>query len=81
VYHLAGSGAVCRYEWAKEILRLDPDRDQQIVRTLEPVSSDLFPTSAERPMFSGLECTQFADTFLLQVPDWQNVLVLALDAA
>ena len=78
VYHLAGSGYTSRYEWAKQILANDPNPTEQLVRTLEPVSSEEFPTPATRPLFSALDCTHFGDTFGFQLPEWSNTLKLAM---
>lgn len=80
VYHLAGSGYTSRYEWAKQILANDPNRTEQIVRTIEPALSEEFPTPAVRPLFSALNCTHFEETFGLQLPDWKSTLELALSA-
>jgi len=79
VYHLAGSGAVGRYEWAKEILRLDPIGDEQIVEQVLAVGSDDFPTLAKRPPFTALNCDRFKQAFGFRMPDWQLVLKLAID--
>jgi len=78
VYHLAGSGYASRYEWAKQILACDPNRTEQWVRTLEPVSSDEFPTPAARPLFSALDCSKFEKTFHFSLPDWKESLQAAM---
>ncbi len=78
VYHLAGSGYTSRYEWAKEILENDPNRTEQLVQTVEPVSTEEFPTPAVRPLFSALNCTHFGDTFGVQLPEWHRTLKLAM---
>jgi dTDP-4-dehydrorhamnose reductase len=78
VYHLAGSGYTSRYEWAKQILANDPNRSEQIVRNLEPASSEDFPAPALRPLFSALDCTHFEETFGLQLPAWDGALKLAM---
>ena len=78
VYHLAGSGSASRLEWADAILRLDPAREQQHVRSIEAAATVDFPTPAVRPLFSALDCTLFKDTFGLQLPSWQTALQLAL---
>jgi dTDP-4-dehydrorhamnose reductase len=78
IYHLAGTGAISRYEWAKEILRMDPRREEQIVQSLEPVGSDHFPTLAKRPSFSGLDCTYFTEIFGLHVPRWDVAFSFAI---
>ena len=78
IYHLAGSGYTSRYEWAKQILLNDPERSQQIVKTIQPVHSDEFSTPATRPLFSALDCTRFEETFGLHLQPWTNSLQLAL---
>jgi len=78
VYHLAGEGAVSRYAWAKEILRLDPQMAQQCVHSVEPASSDDFQTVAQRPAYSALNCRQFVKDFRLEIPSWAIALHLAM---
>jgi dTDP-4-dehydrorhamnose reductase len=78
IYHLAGSGHTSRYEWAKEILACDPNRTEQLAHTLEPASSDEFPTPAVRPLFSALDCSKFKETFHLALPDWKESLHTAM---
>jgi len=78
IYHLAGSGFTSRYEWAKQILANDPERSEQIVQAIEPALSEEFPTPAVRPLFSALDCSQFEETFGLQLPAWNSTLQLAI---
>ena len=78
LYHLAGSGHASRFEWAREILALDPNHSEQATRSLEPVTSDAFPTPAIRPLFSALDCSRFEETFDLHLPDWRDALRLAM---
>ena len=78
LYHLAGWGYASRLEWAKEILRNDPNQGRQ-VRIL-PARSTEFPTAAERPPFSALNCGKFERVFALRLPDWKLALRLAMAA-
>jgi dTDP-4-dehydrorhamnose reductase len=78
LYHLAGEGFASRFEWAKLILELDPDRGEQKVKQLIPALSSDFPTPAQRPLFSALDCKRFQDTFGLQLPDWRSALKQAM---
>ncbi len=80
VYHLAGDGYTSRMEWAKLILEYDPNREQQVVRELLPAKTSDYPTPAQRPLFSALNCDKFADTFSFRLPVWQESLKLALNA-
>ncbi len=78
VYHLAGEGAASRYEWAREILRLDPLVAQQTVTQLLPALTAEFPTPAERPLYSALNCDAFTRAFGLRLPPWQEALKLCM---
>jgi dTDP-4-dehydrorhamnose reductase len=78
LYHLAGDGYASRLEWAKGILDFDPQRNEQIVTSIKPAKTSDFPTPAERPLFSALNCDKFADTFSIRLPSWQNALNLAM---
>ncbi len=78
LYHLAGSGFTSRFDWAKLILELDPEKSGQIVKDVLPSLTSDFPTPAKRPLFSALNCDHFGASFGLQLPDWQTALRLAL---
>jgi dTDP-4-dehydrorhamnose reductase len=78
VYHLAGDGCASRLEWAQEILKLDPHPEEQTVREVIPALTADFPTPAQRPLFSGLDCSKFITTFGLKLPPWQKALKLTM---
>ncbi len=79
LYHLAGDGYTSRLGWAREILRLDPNPEQQTARELLPASTSDFPTPAARPLFSALDCERFTRVFGLRLPPWQQALRQAMD--
>jgi dTDP-4-dehydrorhamnose reductase len=79
LYHLAGSGYASRYEWAEKILELDPHKNEQVIKGMLPAKSTDFPTPARRPLFSALDTGLFAETFNLQLVNWQDALKLALN--
>lgn len=74
VYHSVGSGACSRYEWAEEILALDPRKEEQKVKVLERAKSSEFPTPATRPMVSRLNCDKLHETFGLRHTCWKFAL-------
>jgi dTDP-4-dehydrorhamnose reductase len=78
LYHLAGSGFCSRYDWAKMILEFDSTKNVHGVKQIQPALTADFPSLAERPLFSALDCTSFLKTFGLQLPDWKMALELAM---
>jgi dTDP-4-dehydrorhamnose reductase len=78
LYHLCGDGLTSRFEWARLILQLDPNGHEQLTKELLPVMTSEFPTPALRPLFSGLDCSLFKQTFNLKLPNWQDALRLAI---
>jgi dTDP-4-dehydrorhamnose reductase len=79
LYHLAGDGAASRLDWARAILENDPRRSEQVAAHIEPALTAEFPTPAQRPLFSALECRRFISTFALRLPAWQQALQLAME--
>lgn len=79
VYHLAGDGAASRLEWVQKILELDPAREEQKTRQVLPASTADFPTPAQRPLFTVLNCSKFYRTFGLRLPRWDEALKLAME--
>ena len=66
LFHFAGAPAVARNDFAAAILAgtSNPPR-------IDPVSSDAFPTPAERPANSVLDCTRISEIYGLAQPDWR----------
>ena len=78
LYHLAGRGHTSRLDWAKAIVRFDPDPAQETVKAVLPAKSAAFPTPARRPPFSALDCGRFERAFGLRLPEWEESLRLAM---
>jgi dTDP-4-dehydrorhamnose reductase len=81
LYHLGGEGTVSRLDWTKAILKYDPNPSEQVVREVLPALTSDFPTPAQRPLYSPINCDLFADTFGLRLPDWENALRMAMGTA
>jgi len=80
LYHLAGSGAASRLEWAQAILLLDPNRAEQVAQAILPAKTAEFPTPARRPLYTALDCQRFAKTFGFGLPSWNDALRLAMES-
>ncbi len=79
LYHLAGSGTASRLEWAQAILANDPHPEEQKAKELQAALTSEFPTPAERPLYSVLDCSRFTRQFGLSLPNWRDTLKLAMD--
>lgn len=80
IYHLAGSGKASRHEWAQAVLRYDPRKEEQLTRKILPAKTSDFPTPAQRPLYSALDCSKFTNVFGLRLPDWKETLRLAMES-
>lgn len=78
LYHVAGIGYASRLEWARKIIELDPNKQEQKVREIRPALTSDFPTPAQRPLFSALDCSLFQTTFEISLPRWEDDLLLAM---
>lgn len=78
IYHVTSTGTTSWYGFAKTLLELDPQRDEQILKNLKPIPSSDYPTPAKRPAYSMLATDKLARDFGLQTPDWQRSLRLAM---
>jgi dTDP-4-dehydrorhamnose reductase len=81
IYHVTGGGYTSRFDWARLILELDPKPEEHIFCELQPALSSDFPTPAERPLFTALDCSKFREEFTLQLPNWQETLRMAMETA
>jgi dTDP-4-dehydrorhamnose reductase len=79
LYHICGKGYTSRYAWAQEILKLDPKQAEQKVKRVLPVSTTYFPSPAQRPNYSALDCQKFSKNFDLVIPNWEVSLSLAMN--
>lgn len=78
VFHLGGLGSVSRYDFTREVLRLDPNPEGQVVRRIVPALTYEFPTPAHRPLVTSLDCSRFEETFGVSLPPWEHALRLAM---
>lgn len=81
LYHLAGRGQVSRFEWARAILEMDPNRKEQSYKEMIPLRSEEFHSPAKRPLYSALDIEKFDRIFGVKVHDWKKALKLAMEVS
>ena len=79
IYYLAGNGTASCLQWAQAIMRYDPHKIEQIVQKVQAAQNQEFPTPAQRPLYSALDCMHFYATFGLSMPEWEKTLNLAME--
>ena len=75
IYHVAASGVTTWYEYANHVLakakQLKPSLNYAVKEVL-PVPTSEFPTPAQRPLNSRLNCSRLEQALQLQLPPWQT---------
>lgn len=79
LYHLTSNGSTTWFGFAQRIFN-QAHRLELIEKKPEliPISSKNFPTAAERPKYSVLNCQKFEGTFNVKLPHWQTTLQLCM---
>lgn len=74
-YHYCGQEKTTWYGFAKEIFQQAKKNgllDKDI--TLNPITTEQYPTPAKRPKNSMLDCSKLKRTFGIDMPDWHTCL-------
>lgn len=78
IYHLAASGETTWYGFAAAIFAGWAYRGKP-VPTLEAIKTADYPTPAQRPANSRLDCSKAARVFGIRLPPWRQALEMCLD--
>ena len=71
VFHAAGSGEATWFEFAEEIFRRSAELGGPRTKANAITTAD-YPTPAERPANSRLDCSKLAETYGVHMPDWHD---------
>jgi len=72
-YHFAGDPAVSWHGFAEAIFNFATSRLTARPK-VEPITTDQYPTAAQRPMNSVLACLKIQDAFGISAPSWPEGL-------
>ncbi|MBB4007431.1 dTDP-4-dehydrorhamnose reductase [Allorhizobium taibaishanense] len=78
IFHMTGTGEASWAEFAAEIFRLSEAKGGPSA-TVTPIPASDYPTPAERPANSRLDCTQLATVHGVRLPDWRPSTELVVD--
>jgi len=78
-YHYCGKGVTSWHGFAEEIFRLASEYASLKVKRVEPISTSEYPTPAQRPSSSILDCSVLAKTFNIHPQPWAESLAHMLE--
>jgi len=78
IYHLAAAGETTWHGFAAAIF-VGWSRRGRRVPALEAITTAQYPTAAQRPANSRLDCSKIARVFGVRLPPWQSSLERCLD--
>jgi dTDP-4-dehydrorhamnose reductase len=75
VYHMCNSGVITWYGFATAIVDAARAKGESLkVRSIAPIRSSDYPTTAKRPLNSRLCTSELERTFGIRLPDWASGL-------
>lgn len=75
IYHLCNGGETNWHGFAEAIFREASDKSVALaVKDVKEITTAEFPTDAQRPLNSRMDCGKFRQIFGLDIPDWQDAL-------
>ena len=79
IYHITSSGKTSWHRFARRIIADAFELgllDQQ--PSINAIPSSQYPTPAQRPSYSVLDCSKLFETFNIKMPNWQTSLQLCM---
>lgn len=73
LYHLTAQGETSWFGFASAIAAHLRSQSKSVA-TLQPIPSSAYPTPAQRPLNSRLDCSRLQQDWQVQLPDWQSAL-------
>jgi len=74
-YHAAGAGETTWYGFAAEALRLQSEKEPGTrFAAIEPITTAEYPTPAQRPANSRMNCARLMERFGWKMMDWRDSL-------
>jgi len=73
VYHLSAQDETSWFGFASAIAAHLRSQGKNVA-TLQPIPSSAYPTPAQRPLNSRLDCSRLQQNWHVQLPDWQAAL-------
>ena len=73
LFHYANAGTCSWYDFAKAIFKI-----KGLKVKVKPIPTSQYPTPAKRPMYSVMDTSKLKEQFNVEVPDWEEALIVCL---
>lgn len=73
-YHYCGCGETTWWEFASKIFELSKQYEECCVERVIPIPTSEYPTPAERPKNSVMDCASLTEKFGIEPPAWETSL-------
>ncbi len=73
-YHYCGLGTATWHLFAEKIFQIAKQYTPLRIETVEPIKTDEYPTPAERPMYSVLDCSRIEQRLGIHPKPWEESL-------
>ncbi|MDP7355566.1 MAG: dTDP-4-dehydrorhamnose reductase [Desulfobacterales bacterium] len=73
-YHYCGLGTATWHLFAEKIFQIAKQYTPLRIETVEPIKTDEYPTPAERPMYSVLDCSRIEQRLGIRPKPWEESL-------
>ncbi len=74
IYHYCGKGITTWYEFAMSIFRIAGELGLSNVPLVTPITTSQFPTAAQRPLYTALDCSEIEKCFGVKLKPWRYSL-------
>ena len=78
LYHLAAAGETSWCGFARRIFELMAEREGATVPAVQGLPTADYPTPAQRPLYTKLDCSRLERTWGVYLPEWEDALALCL---
>lgn len=78
-YHYCGEGVTSWYGFAKAAIEMASGRIPIQMKSIEPISTEQYPTPAKRPAYSALNCDKIRRIFGVRIRPWRESLRETID--
>ena len=78
-YHCCGNGEASWYDFAMEIFKIAGEHTALRLKKVHRLTTSDYPTPAQRPADSRLDCTLLQDVFGVTMPHWRDSLASMLE--